>query len=147
MSLKDQLFIDLKEAMKAKDSLKKNTIQSVRTAVLQVEKDQQVTLTDDDVLGVVATQLKKRKSAMPDFIKSGREDLINELKTEIEILEGYLPEQLSEEELTIMITDVISEVGAESMKDMGKVMQVMTEKAKGRADGKSVSQIVRKLLA
>ncbi len=147
MSLKEQLFIDLKEAMKAKDSLRKNTIQSVRTAVLQEEKDKQVTLSEDDVIGVVASQVKKRKAALPDFIKSGREDLISELKTEIEILESYLPEQLTEEELTTMIADVVNEVGAISMKDMGKVMQVMTVKAKGRADNKLVSQIVRKLLA
>lgn len=147
MSLKDKLFADMKDAMRAKDSLKKNTIQSVRTAVLQEEKDQQVSLSDDDIIGVIASQLKKRKAALPEFIKSGREDLISELKTEIEILEGYLPEQLSEEELTKMITEVVAEVSASSMKDMGKVMQVMTEKAKGRADNKLVSQIVRKLLA
>ena len=147
MSLKEKLFADMKEAMKAKDSLRKNTIQSVRTAVLQEEKDNKIVLSDDDVIGVVASQVKKRKAALPDFVKSGREDLISELKTEIEILEGYLPEQLSEDELNDMITSVVAEVGATSMKDMGKVMQVMTEKAKGRADGKLVSQIVRKLLA
>ncbi len=147
MSLKDKLFADMKDAMRAKDSLKKNTIQSVRTAVLQEEKDNKVSLSDDDIIGVIASQLKKRKAALPDFEKSGREDLISELKTEIEILEGYLPEQLSEEELTKMITEVIADLSASSMKDMGKVMQVMTEKAKGRADGKLVSQIVRKLLA
>ena len=147
MSLKDKLFADMKEAMKAKDSLLKNTIQSVRTAVLQEEKDNKVSLSDDDIIGVIASQLKKRKAALPDFIRSGREDLISELKTEIEILEGYLPNQLTEEELTKMISEVIAEVSAASMKDMGKVMQVMTEKAKGRADGKLVSQIVRKLLA
>ncbi len=147
MSLKDQLFIDFKNAMKTKESLKKNTIQSVRTAVLQEEKDNKVTLSDDQVIGVIASQVKKRKAALPDFIKSGREDLISELKTEIEILEGYLPVQLTEEELRQLITDVISEIGATSMKDMGKVMQVMTEKANGRADNTLVSQIVRKLLA
>jgi uncharacterized protein YqeY len=147
MPLKDQLFTDMKNAMKAKDSLKKNTIQSVRTAVLQEEKDNKVTLSNDQVIGVIASQIKKRKAALPDFIKSGREDLISELKTEIEILESYLPEQLSEEDLMKLIAEVISEVGASSMKDMGKVMQVMTEKANGRADSKTVSQIVRKLLA
>lgn len=147
MSLKDQLFIDYKSAMKAKDSLKKNTIQSVRAGVLQVEKDQHVTLSEDEVISVVVSQVKKRKASLPDFIKSGREDLISELKTEIEILESYLPEQLGEEDLKTMITDVINELGASSMKDMGKVMQVMTEKANGRADNTLVSQIVRKLLA
>jgi uncharacterized protein YqeY len=147
MSLKEQLFTDMKDAMKAKDSLRKNTIQSVRTAVLQEEKDNNVVLSDDQIIGVIASQLKKRKAALPEFEKSGREDLINELKSEIKVLESYLPEQLSQEELTRMIQEVIDEVGATSMKDMGKVMQVMTDRATGRADNKLVSQIVRKLLA
>lgn len=147
MSLNDQLFMDLKEAMKAKDTLRKNTIQSVRTAVLQEEKDNQISLSEDQVIGVIASQIKKRKAALPDFIKSGREDLISELKTEIEILEGYLPDQLSEEELMALIAQAINDVGATSTKEMGKVMQVMTERAKGRADAKRVSEIVKKLLA
>lgn len=147
MSLNDQLFIDLKEAMKAKDTLRKNTIQSVRTAVLQEEKDNQISLSEDQVIGVIASQVKKRKAALPDFINSGREDLISELKTEIEILEGYLPDQLSEEELMALIAQAINDVGATSIKEMGKVMQVMTERAKGRADAKRVSEIVKKLLA
>lgn len=147
MSLNDQLFIDLKDAMKAKDTLRKNTIQSVRTAVLQEEKDNQISLSEDQVIGVIASQVKKRKAALPDFIKSGREDLISELKTEIEILEGYLPDQLSEEELMALIAQAINDVGATSTKEMGKVMQVMTERAKGRADAKRVSEIVKKLLA
>ncbi len=147
MSLKEQLFTDMKDAMKAKDSLRKNTIQSVRTAVLQEEKDNKIVLSDDQIIGVIASQLKKRKAALPEFEKSGREDLINELKSEIKVLESYLPEQLSEGEVTRMIQEVIDEVGATSMKDMGKVMQVMTDRATGRADNKLVSQIVRKLLA
>ncbi len=147
MSLKEQLFTDMKDAMKAKDSLRKNTIQSVRTAVLQEEKDNKIVLSDDQIIGVIASQLKKRKAALPEFEKSGREDLINELKSEIKVLESYLPEQLSEDEVTHMIQEVIDEVGATSMKDMGKVMQVMTDRATGRADNKLVSQIVRKLLA
>ncbi len=139
--------MDMKDAMKAKDSLRKNTIQSVRTAVLQEEKDNKIVLSDDQIIGVIASQLKKRKAALPEFEKSGREDLINELKSEIKVLESYLPEQLSEDEVTLMIQEVIDEVGATSMKDMGKVMQVMTDRATGRADNKLVSQIVRKLLA
>lgn len=147
MSLKDQLFTDMKNAMKNKESLRKNTIQSVRTAVLQEEKDNQLSLSDDQIIGVIASQLKKRKAALPEFEKSGREDLINELKAEIEILQDYLPEQLSDEELRAMVQETIDEVGATSMKDMGKVMQVMTDKANGRADNKKVSQLVKQLLA
>ncbi|MBN2220620.1 MAG: GatB/YqeY domain-containing protein [Vallitaleaceae bacterium] len=147
MSLKEILFEDMKMAMKNKDSLRKNTIQAVRTAVLQEEKDNQISLSEDQVIGVIASQIKKRKAALPDFIKSGRDELISELKTEIEILESYLPEQLSEEEITELVELAIQEIGATSMKDMGKVMQVMTEKVKGRGDSKLISQIVKKLLA
>ncbi len=139
--------MDMKDAMRNKESLRKNTIQSVRTAVLQEEKDNQLSLSDDQIIGVIASQLKKRKAALPEFEKSGREDLINELKAEIEVLQDYLPEQLSDEELRAMVQETIDEVSATSMKDMGKVMQVMTNKANGRADNKKVSQLVKQLLA
>lgn len=147
MSLKEQLFAELKDAMKQKDTLRKNTVQSIRTAVLQVEKDDQVELSDDGVIQVIASQLKKRKAALPEYEKSGREDLINELKQEIKILEDYLPEQLNEEELTVIIKETVEELGATTMKDMGKVMSAVTAKVSGRADNKLVSQIVKKILA
>ncbi|NDL68156.1 GatB/YqeY domain-containing protein [Anaerotalea alkaliphila] len=147
MLLKEKLFHDLKEAMKTKETLKKNTIQSVRTAVLQFEKDNQVELADDEVLGIIAGQVKKRKAALPDFEKSGRQELVEELNQEIAILEQYLPEQLSEEALVGLIQSVIDEVGATSMKDMGKVMSALTSKLQGRADNRIASQLVKKLLA
>ena len=99
MSLKDQLFIDLKGAMKAKDSLKKNTIQSVRAGVLQVEKDKQIILSEDEVIAVVVSQVKKRKASLPDFIKSGREDLISELKTESKYLKATYLNNLAKKKL------------------------------------------------
>lgn len=147
MSFKELLFQDLKKSMKEKDTLRKNTIQSVRTAVLQVEKDDQVELSDDEVVLIIASQLKKRRSALPEFEKSGRQDLIDELKQEIEILMEYLPEQLTEEELTVIIQNSVEELGASTMSDMGKVMSAVIPKVQGKADNKLVSQIVRNLLA
>lgn len=146
MSLKDQLFQDFKEAMKNKDTVRKNTIQSVRTAALQIEKDQQTELKEADYVQVVATQVKKRKSALPEFEKSGRQDLIDELKQEIDILMTYLPAQLSEDEVRDVVVATINELGATSMKDMGKVMGVLQGKLSGKADNKLISQIVRDVL-
>jgi len=147
MPLKETLFQDFKNAMKNKDILRKNTIQSVRTAVLQVEKDDQVDLSDEDVINIIMSQIKKRKSALPDYEKSGREDLVAELKQEISILEEYLPQQLSDEELTDIINETVEEVGASTMKDMGKVMSAVIPKVQGRADNKRISIIVKNALA
>lgn len=147
MSLKEQLFIDFKEAMKAKDTVRKNTVQSVRTGILQIEKDNQIELDEVGALKVVVSQLKKRTSVLPDFEKSGRQDLIDELNSEIEILKTYLPKQLSQEEITDYVKKVIEAESATSMKDMGKVMNVLSDRLQGRADTKLVSQIVRQLLS
>lgn len=147
MSFKELLFQDLKKAMKEKNALRKNTIQSVRTAVLQVEKDDQVELSDDEVVLIIASQLKKRRSALPEFEKSGRQELIDELKQEIEILIEYLPQQLTEDELTVIIQNSVEELEASTMSDMGKVMSAVIPKVQGKADNKLVSQIVRNLLA
>lgn len=146
MDLRDQLFLDFKNAMKSKDALRKNTIQSVRSAALQMEKDHKVELTDAIYVDIIANQVKKRKSALPEFEQSGREDLISDLKSEIEILMAYLPEQLTEEEVQAIVEQTIEQLGASSMKDMGKVMGQLTSELSGKADNKLVSQLVRKAL-
>ena len=146
MSLKETLAQDLKVAMKDKDTVRKNTVQSIRAAVLQVEKDSRLVLDDDGVIGVIAKELKKRKDVLPDYEKSGRDDLIAELKKEIEVLTGYLPSQLSQEELDGIVKDAIDRLGATSMKDMGKIMADVMPKITGRADGGAVNQTVKKLL-
>ena len=97
MSLKEQLFADLKTAMKEKDTIKKDTIQLIRSGVLQIEKDNKVELDDEGVIEVISKQLKSRRDSLPDYEKSGRQDLIEKLNKEIEVLLSYLPEQLSEE--------------------------------------------------
>lgn len=146
MSLKQQLADDLKSAMKNKDVLRKNVVQMVRAGILQVEKDKQITLDDDGVIEVIAKQLKQHRNSLPDYEKSGREDLIAELKAEMDVLTEYLPEALTENELRAIVADAIRETGAASMKDMGKVMAAVKPKTAGRADGKLINQIAKELL-
>jgi uncharacterized protein YqeY len=146
MSLKDQLLEDMKNAMKDKDVLKKNTVQMVRAAILQVEKDNKITLDDDGILEVIAKELKKRRDVLPEYEKSGRQDLIESLNAEAEILLRYLPAQLTEAELEVIIKQVIEETGASSARDMGKVMQAVMPKVKGKADGKMINVIAKKIL-
>ena len=147
MSLKETLFQDLKTAMTDKDTVRKNTIQLVRAGVLQIEKDNHVELDDDGVLDVIAKELKKRRDSLPEFEKSGRTDLIDNLNKEIEVLLGYLPEQLTEDEIQKIVEETIAETGAATMKDMGKVMGAVSSKVKGRADNRVVSGYVKKLLS
>lgn len=147
MSLKERLAEDLKSAMKEKDLVRKNAVQMIRAGVLQVEKDNKITLDDDGVLDVIAKQLKQRRDSLPDYEKSGREDLISQLKAEIAVLMDYLPEQLSEEELRKIVADAVSETGAQSLKDMGRIMAAVMPKTKGRADGKMINSIARELLS
>ncbi len=147
MSLKDQLFLDFKEAMKKKETLRKNTIQSIRTAALQMEKDQKIDVSEEEYVKIIANLVKKRTSALPEFEKSGRLDLIDELKSEIDILMTYLPKQLSDDEVYEIVSKTIEELGATSMKDMGKVMGVLSDELSGKADTKLVSQLVKKRLS
>ena len=146
MSLKEQLFNDLKQAMKDKDTIKKDTVQMVRAGVLQVEKDNKIELDDEGVIGVVAKELKKYSDVLPDFEKSGRQDLIDEVNQKIAILKAYLPEQLTEDAIKEIVEAAITETNAVSMKDMGKVMGIVSAKVKGRADNKMVSDIVKSSL-
>ncbi len=147
MSLKDMLVQDLKVAMKDGNTASKTAIQVARSAVLQVEKDTKVTLDDDAIIEIIAKEVKKRVDTLPDFERSGRQDLIDNLKAEIEVLKKYLPQQLSENEIEEIVKNAISSIGATSAKDIGKVMQVVLTETKGKADGKLVNQIVKKLLA
>lgn len=146
MSLKDRLLEDMKTAMKDKDVVKKNTVQMVRSAILQVEKDNKITLDDDGVLEIIAKELKKRRDILPEYEKSGRQDLIDNLNAEIKTLLQYLPQQLTEEELENVVRQAIEETGASSQRDLGKLMQAVMPKVKGRADGKMVNVIAKKIL-
>ena len=145
--LKEQLMEDFKNAMKEKHELKKNTIMMVRSAILQVEKDTQKELSENEIVEIISKELKKRKESVADIEKSGREDLLANINEEIAILKAYLPEELSKEEIEKIIVDTIAELGANTMKDMGKVMQAVKPKMAGRADNKLVNEIVKAKLA
>lgn len=144
--LKEKLLQDFKKAMKEKNELKKNTVMMVRAAVLQIEKDTQKEVLDDQILEIIAKEVKKRKESLADYEKSGREDLIRQINDEIAILKEYLPEELSEEEIRKIVEEAIKETGAETIKDMGKVMQAAKAKSAGRADNKVINEIVREFL-
>ncbi len=138
---------DMKESMKNHDEVKKNTVTMIRSAIKQIEVDKRVELDDDAIIEIISKEAKKRKDALVEFEKAGREDLINQTNEELAIIKSYLPEELSVEELTQIIEDTIKEVGAETMKDMGKVMQAVKTKTAGRADGKTINEIVKAKLS
>ncbi|MCM0648826.1 GatB/YqeY domain-containing protein [Clostridium swellfunianum] len=146
MSLKERLQEDWKQALKAKDKFRADTISMAKAAVLQVEKTDGVKLEDEQVIEVLAREVKQRREAILEFEKGNRQDLVDKNNTEIEILFEYLPQQLTEEEILVMIQEAAVEVGANSIKDMGRVMQVLAPRITGRADGKLVSQMVREHL-
>ncbi len=146
MSIKETLTQDLKLALKEKDTIKKNTVQGIRAAILQFEKDNLTELSDDGILDVIAKELKKRKDVLPEYEKSGRQDLITQLKREIEIVMGYLPSQLSQDELDEIVRQAVETTGASSMKDMGALMAEVMPKVRGRADGKMVNALAKKYL-
>ena len=144
--LKEKLLEDMKVSMRDKNVVRKNVIQMVRAAILQVEKDKQIELTDEQIIDVIAKESKKRKDSLPDYEKSGRADLINQVKEEIEILSEYLPKPLSQEELEKIVEEVIASVGATSMKEMGIVMKTVKEKVGASADGRTINEIVKSKL-
>jgi uncharacterized protein YqeY len=145
--LKEKLMDELKEAMREKDEIRKNTVQMVRAAILQVEKDKGITVEDDKILEIIAKEVKSKKDALVEFEKAGREDLINQTNSEIEVLTKYLPKQLSKEELEEKISAIIAKVGATSMKDMGIVMKEAKAEIGTAADGKSINEVVKALLS
>ncbi|WIW69767.1 MULTISPECIES: GatB/YqeY domain-containing protein [Anaerosinus] len=148
MSLKEQLTEDMKQAMKAREAGKQrlSVIRMVRAAIKKVEIDSKKELNDDEVLDIVAKEVKMRKDSMEEFKKGNRQDLVEQLEQEIAILLPYLPQQLTEEEIRALVSDAVAQTGAVSAKEMGKVMAVLMPKVKGRADGKLVNTIVREFL-
>lgn len=147
MSLKDKLMQDLKTAMKEKNKIKKSVITMIRAAIKQYEVDNRTEIDDDGVIEIIAKQLKQKKDAIEEFKKGDRQDLVDETEKEIEILLEYLPKQLSEDEIRVIVKETIEKHNASSPKDMGKVMGALMPKMKGKADGKLVSKIVKELLS
>ena len=144
--LKEKLLEDLKKSMKEKNINRKNAVQMVRASILQIEKDKQIEVTDEQILEIITKEVKKRKDALADFQKANREDLINQVNEEISVLEEYLPKQLTDEELESKIKQIINKVGATTIKDLGIVMKEAKTEIGATADGKRINEVVRKLL-
>jgi len=144
--LGEKLLADQKVAMKAKDSFRLSVIRMLRAELQNSTIAKNAPLDREEELAVLTREVKRRKDSMVEYEKSARQDLVNDLKKEIEILRTYLPEQLSEEELEQMVLDVIAEKGAETMRDIGKVMGSLMPRVKGKADGDKVRRIVEKNL-
>ena len=145
--LKEKLMEDLKESMRTKNELRKNVVQMIRAAILQVEKDKQIELDDNQILEIISKESKKRKDSLPDYERSGRQDLIQNIKEEIKIISEYLPKELTEEEYLQIVKQAIEETGAKDIKDMGMIMKLAKEKCGPAADGKTINEIAKKLLA
>ena len=146
--LKLKISADLKEAMKAKDKTRVGAIRMLLAAIQTEETEgTKHELTDDEVLKIIAREIKKRRESAEIYTQNNREDLAETELSEVAVLEDYQPEQLSDEEVAQLIDAAVAETGATSRKEMGQVMKLATEKAAGRADGKRLSTAVRERLA
>ena len=149
MSLKETLNADFKEAMKAKDKVRKDTINFVRAAIKQVEVDTREEVDDQGVASILAKQIKMRKDALGDFEAAGRQDMLDQYKAEIDVLMEYMPQQLTNEELTNIVRETAAQLGIEAgsgKAGMGKLMGPVMGKVKGLADGNDVKNIVLEFL-
>jgi hypothetical protein len=147
LSLKERLSADFKEALKTKDATRKNAVNMARAAIKQYEVDHREELDDEGVQEVIAKQVKMRKDALADFEKAGRTDLLDVYKAEIDILQSYLPEQLSEDEVRSIVTKAMEEAGiAPEKKNMGMIMKTVMPLVKGKADGGIVKKVVDSII-
>jgi uncharacterized protein YqeY len=146
METKTKLENDLKDAMRAGDDVRKRTIRMVLAAIKQTEIDKQIVLDETGVIGILQKETKTRRESIEEAKKASRPDLIADLEAEIKVLAGYLPQAMDPAELTTLAQAVITEVGAASPADMGKVMKVLLPRVAGRASNDQVSQAVRQLL-
>lgn len=147
MGLKEQLLEDMRDAMRAKDVPRKNAVRMVRAAIQNAEIAKQAELDEEEVLSLIGREIKQRRDAIEMFAQGNRPDLVEKESIQVEILQAYLPKQLSEDEIEAIATEVISEQGASGMGAMGSVMRATLPKVKGLADGRLVSEIVRRLLS
>lgn len=144
--LKEKLLEDLKMAMKEKDVIMKNTIQMIRAAILQTEKDKQTELDDNAILEIISKQVKQKNDALEQFEKADRQDLVEQTKLEINILKEYLPKQLTKEEVEQIIVDLSRTLGISDMKGMGTLIKSAKAKIGAGSDGKTISEVVKKVL-
>ena len=146
MDTKTQLNTDMKEAMRAKDKVAKRTLMMVRAAIQQAEKDRREELNETAVLAILQKEVKSRQETITEAKKAGRDDLITDTADEIIVLKKYLPKEMSAEDLRALAEETIAEIGASSIRDMGKVMKIIIPRVAGRASGGDISNTVRELL-
>ncbi len=146
MPLKEKLMEDLKQSMKSKNKVKKDTVIMVRAAIKQREVDERIELSDTEIVDIIAKQVKQKKDSISDFEKGNRQDLVDLTNQEIKILLEYLPPQLSDEAIDLIVKEAIEQTGAQTKKDMGKLMALIMPKLRGKADGKHVNEIVAKYI-
>lgn len=147
MTLKEQLKSDLKDAMRAKEITKRDAIRSINTMIKQIEVDERIELDDAAIIKLVQKGIKQREEALLQFKEASRDDLVQIEQSQIDIFSLYLPKQLTDSELETIIKDIITQTGATSMKDMGKIMNPAKEQIGGGADGKRINEMVKKLLS
>jgi len=147
MTLKERIKNDIKDAMRAKDTAKRDTLRNIQAAIKQIEVDERRDLSDTDVEAILMKYAKQREDAKTQFADAGRDDLVAKEEAELRIVKSYLPEPLSDEELENILKEIIAEVGTANMKDMGRVMGAAKAKVGSRADGGRINQIVKKLLS
>lgn len=147
MSLKEKLNEDLKQAMRDKEVVKRDSIRAINTMIKQIEVDERRVLDDAEVIKLVQRGIKQREEAISQYRAASRDDLVQKEQEQVDVFMLYLPKQLSNEELESGMKEIISEVGATSLKDMGKVMGVASKKFAGVADGKRINEMVKKLLS
>jgi len=146
MNIRETINQDVKNAMKAKDTKKRDALRLLTSAFKQIEVDERRELSDDDVIKIIQTQVKRRNDSASQYKGAGREDLMQIELDEIEIYSLYLPAQLSDDELSKELKGIVEKVGASTMKDMGKVMGMASKQLAGKADGKRISECVKALL-
>ena len=147
MSLKAQILDDVKNAMRAQDRERLGALRLISAAIKQIEVDERIELNDAQVLAVLDKMIKQRRESLEQFEKAGREDLAAKERFELGIIQAYMPEPLSTQELTALIQSAIAQLGASSIRDMGPVMNALREQVQGRADMKAVSQAVKAQLS
>ena len=147
MSLSEQIMSDMKDAMKARDKVKLNTVRMIKAALMNEKIKAGHDLTADEELTVLSREKKQREESIAEYTKANRDDLVGETKQELAIVENYLPKQMTDEELNQAVSQAISETEAKGKSDFGKVMKALMPKIKGKADGKAASNAVRKQLS
>jgi uncharacterized protein len=147
VTLRERLHSEMTDAMRAHDALRRDVLRMAEAAVYSVEKKEHRELSDDEVVAVLAREVKTRRESIEAYRSGGREDLAEKEEAEIAILSGYLPQQLTDDEVRALVDEAIAQTGASTVKDLGRVMGAVSPKTRGRADGKRVSEIVAQALA